>query len=164
MKDNSSVDRIDRYILAALQQDGSLSNVELGRQVNLSPPAIHARIKRLEQLGYIRAYRAVLDRELLDFDMLCFIQVTLQNHQPDDVERFRQSVVSMPEVLECHHVTGNVDYLIKVVVRSRHELQQFLMERLTPIRGIARMQTSLVLTELKSTTTLPIIIEDTEEE
>lgn len=149
-------DELDRTILRELQADSSLSNVELGRRVNLSPPAIHARIKRLEDLGYIRQHVTLLNREHVGYDMLCFIHVSLQMHQTEAVENFRRAVAQMPEVLECHFVTGEYDYLLKVAVRHREDLQNFLMDRLTPIPGIARIHTSLVLTEIKSTTALPV--------
>ena len=157
MKQYSELDDLDIAILDHLQKDSSISNVELGRQVQLSPPAIHTRIRRLEELGYIRQYTALLDRERLGFDMLCFIQVSLQIHKTGEVDSFRRSVAEMPEVLECHHLTGDFDYLLKVAVQNRKALQQFLMDRLTPIPCVARIQTSLALTEIKSTTILPIL-------
>ncbi len=156
MKEYSSLDEKDIAILRELQLDSSMSNVELAQRVNLSPPAVHGRIKRLEQEGYIRSYTAQLDREKLDFDMLCFIQVRLQVHQIEAVTNFRECVAQLPEVLECYHMTGSIDYLLKVVIRNRRHLQRFLMESLTPIPGIARIETSIVLTEIKSTTALPL--------
>lgn len=147
---------MDEAILRILQEEGRISNVELANRVNLSPPAVHARLKRLEQRGVIRQYTAVLDRELIGYDMMCFISVTLQLHQLEQVDDFRQRMLELPQVLECHHVTGDHDYLIKVVVRNRKDLEQFLMKDITPIPGVARIQTSLVLSEIKSTTALPI--------
>lgn len=147
---------MDEAILRILQEEGRISNVELASRVNLSPPAVHARLKRLEQRGVIRQYTAVLDRELIGYDMMCFISVTLQLHQLEQVDDFRQRMLELPQVLECHHVTGDHDYLIKVVVRNRKDLEQFLMKDITPIPGVARIQTSLVLSEIKSTTALPI--------
>lgn len=153
---SDELDESDLVILRELQRDSSLSNVELARRVNLSPPATHMRVKRLEEAGFIRQYIALLDRDKLGYDMLCFITVSLQTHQPDEVQRFRAAVARMPEVLECYHVTGDYDYILKVVVSSRLELQQFLMDWLTPIPGIAHIHTRLVLTEIKSTTELPL--------
>lgn len=147
---------MDEAILRILQKEGRISNVELANRVNLSPPAVHARLKRLEQRGVIRQYTAVLDRELIGYDMMCFISVTLQLHQLEQVDNFRQRMLELPQVLECHHVTGDHDYLIKVVVRNRKDLEQFLMKDITPIPGVARIQTSLALSEIKSTTALPI--------
>lgn len=150
------LDDLDKAILSALQENGRISNADLARQTNLSPPAIHARLKRLEQQGFIRQYAALLDREAVGFDMLCFINVTIQVHQLDAVAGFREAVQQMPEVLECHHVTGEYDYLLKVAIRNRKDLERFVMDQLTPIKGISRIHTSLVLSEIKSTTCLPI--------
>jgi len=152
----NDLDEIDRSILIALQQDGAISNAELARRISLSPPAVHARIKRLEELGYIQQYVAVLNREKLGYDMLCLVSVTLQLHQPEQIDRFHEEVRSMPEVMECHFLTGDFDYLLKVVVRNRKELERFLMDRLTRIPGVSRVATSLVLGEIKYSLSLPL--------
>ena len=150
------LDDTDKAILRLLQTEGRLSNVELGQRVNLSPPAVHARIKQLEQRGYIRCYAALLGREQLGYDMVCFVNVRLQLHQLDHVKNFRETVLGMPEVLDCHHVTGNYDYLLKVVVQNHADMEDFVLHRLTPIPGIERIYTSVVLSEIKSTTMLPV--------
>lgn len=157
MKDYSlDIDDTDKAILTELQNDSSISNVELARRISLSPPAVHARIKRLEELGYVRQYAAILDREKVGYDMLCLISVTLQMHHIQNINLFRDAVTQMPEVLECYFITGEFDYQLKVAVRSRKELERFLMEKLTPIPGIARIATSIVLTEIKYTTGLAL--------
>lgn len=150
------LDSTDKLILQILQEEGRLSNAELARRVNLSPPATHARLRRLEEDGYIRQYAALLDREKAGFDMLCFVHISLQLHQPAQVEAVRAAIREMPEVLECHHVTGEYDYLLKVVIHNRKDLERFVLERLTPVPGVARIHTSLVLTEVKATTALPV--------
>ena len=147
---------LDAAILRELQSDGRISNVELARRVHLSPPATHARVKRLEKEGYIRQYGATLDREKAGFDLLCFIQITLQVHQPQQVEKFRTLIRQMPEVLECHHITGEYDYLLKVALRNRKDLERFVVKQLTPMPGVARIHTSLVLSEIKATSVLPM--------
>jgi DNA-binding Lrp family transcriptional regulator len=150
------LDAVDIAILQELQIDGRLSNVELARRINLSPPATHTRLKRLEEQGYIRRFVALLDQEKVGFDMTCFISVSLQLHQVEELEGFRAIINDIPEVLECFHVTGEFDYLLKVIIRNRQDLQYFVVNKLTPIPGVARIHTSLVLTEVKSTTALPI--------
>ena len=152
----AEIDEIDRSILRLLQADGRVSNAEMARQVGLSAPATHARVKRLEQAGVIRKYATLLDRETIGFDMVCFINVSLQLHQFEAIERFKELVQDMPEVLECHHITGEFDYLLKAVFRNRDELQEFVVNKLTPIPGMARINTSLVLIEIKATQQLPI--------
>jgi DNA-binding Lrp family transcriptional regulator len=152
----SVLDELDKRLLRALQLDGRLSNVELAHSIHLSPPATHARLRRLEKEGYIRQYAALLDREKTGYDLLCFIHVSLQMHQLEQVEKFRESTRQMPEVLECHHITGEYDYLLKVALRNRKDLERFLVDRLTPIPGVGRIHTSLVLTEVKATMALPL--------
>jgi Lrp/AsnC family leucine-responsive transcriptional regulator len=153
---NRELDDLDAEILVLLQSDGRVSNAELARQINLSQPAVHNRIRRLERLGYILHYVALLDREKIGYDLLCFINVNIQVHQPDQIETFRNMILRMPEVLECYHITGEHDYLLKVVLRNRKDLERFVVDKLTPIPGIARIQTSLVLREVKSTMALAL--------
>ena len=152
----ADIDETDREILQLLQANGRISNAQIARQVGLSAPATHARVKRLEEAGVIRQYATLLDRETIGFDMVCFINVSLQLHQFDAIERFKELVQDMPEVLECHHITGEFDYLLKAVFRNRDELQEFVVNKLTPIPGMARINTSLVLIEIKATQQLPI--------
>jgi Lrp/AsnC family transcriptional regulator, leucine-responsive regulatory protein len=153
---NNMLDKVDKSMLRALQVDGRLSNVELARKISLSPPATHTRLRRLEKDGYIRQYTAVVDREKAGYDLLCFIHISLQMHQVTQVEKFREATRKMPEVLECHHITGEYDYLLKVVLRNRKDLERFVVDKLTPIPGVARIHTSLVFTEVKSTMALPL--------
>ena len=96
----ADIDGIDRSILELLQADGRVSNAEIARRVGLSAPATHARIRRLEEAGVIRQYATLLDRETMGFDMVCFISVSLQLHQFEAIERFKELVQDMPEVLE----------------------------------------------------------------
>ena len=150
------LDNVDKSLLRALQADGRLSNVELARKISLSPPATHTRLRRLEKDGYIRQYTAVVDREKAGYDLLCFLHISLQMHQVTQVEKFREATRKMPEVLECHHITGEYDYLLKVVLRNRKDLERFVVDKITPIPGVARIHTSLVFTEVKSTMALPL--------
>jgi DNA-binding Lrp family transcriptional regulator len=150
------LDNIDKAILQELQTDGRVSNAELARRVNLSPPAIHARLKRLEEKGFIRQYVALLDREKVGYDMLCFVNMNLQLHQQEQIDTVRAAILDIPEVLECYSLTGEYDYLLKVAIRNRKDLERFVMHHLTKISGVHQVHTSIVLTELKSTTALPI--------
>lgn len=146
----TTLDSIDIAILQALQTNGRLSNVELSGMVSLSTPATHARVRRLEKEGFIRQYTAVIDREKTGYDLLCFVNVSLQMHRLDQVENFRKATREMPEVLECHHITGEFDYLLKVALHNSKDLERFIVNRLTPIQGVARIHTSIVLSEIKA--------------
>ena len=149
------LDDLDRTLLYHLQTDARLTNVELARRVDLSAPGLQKRLRKLEERGVIEQYVTLVNREALGFDMLCFVQVTLQRHEPAAIAHFRALVKTLPEVLECHHITGEYDYLLKVLVRNRKHLEEFLMETLTPIPAMDKIRTSLVLSEIKTTTVVP---------
>ncbi len=149
-------DKFDLAILRELQANGRISNADLARRVHLSPPAVHARVRRLERDGVIRQYTALLDGEKVGYDMLCFVHLCLERHQPQQYQEVREALERMPQVLECYHVTGEYDYLLKVVIRNRKDLDRFVVEQLTPVPGIARVHTSIALNEVKSTTVLPL--------
>ena len=150
------IDELDKRILIELQLNGRISNAALARRVNLSPPATHARIKQLEENGYIQKYVTILDRQKVDYDMLCFVRVRLQLHDLDKITGFQEAIQTMPEILECHHLTGEYDYLLKIVALNTEDLEHFLVKRLTPIPGVAQIHTSLVLREVKNTTSFPL--------
>jgi len=150
------LDELDVKILQLLQVNARLSNAEIGRQINLSQPALYQRIRRLERGGYIQRYVALLDRELLGYDLLCFILLRMQTHDYVHIETFRKAVRQMPEVLECHHLTGEYDYLLKVVVPNRKALERFVVGKLSPVQGIGHIQTSIVFAEVKASTELPL--------
>jgi DNA-binding Lrp family transcriptional regulator len=150
------LEELDISILQILQSNGRISNAELARRINLSPPATLARVRRLEESGYIDGYVAFVNHRQAGYDMLCFVSVSLQLHDIEQVTGFRDAVRKIPEVLECHHVTGDYDYLLKIVAHNTQDLENFLLRKLTPIPGVARIHTSLVLNEVKSTTVIPI--------
>jgi DNA-binding Lrp family transcriptional regulator len=150
------LDGVDRQVLGLLQRDARQSSVELARSVRLSPPGLMKRLRRLEGDGVIRGYAALLRREAVGLDLLCFVQVTLAHHQPRMVGGFSRAIQAMPEVLECHHMTGDYDYLMKVVVRNHLHLERFLVDSLTKVPGVDRIRTSIVLKEIKSETALPL--------
>ncbi|MCW8127110.1 Lrp/AsnC family transcriptional regulator [Microbulbifer halophilus] len=152
----SSLDRTDIAILRVLQVEGRISNVELSDRVHLSPPATLARVRRLEEEGYISGYAAMLDREKLGHDNLALIEIALELHQHERIAEVLDNLVAMPEVLECYHVTGEYDYMVKVSTVNNRALDRFIAERLIPLRGIARIHTSIVLKALKQTTQLEL--------
>jgi DNA-binding Lrp family transcriptional regulator len=151
-----NLDEKDLALLQYLQQDARITNTELARRVDLSPPGLQRRIRKLEESGIIERYVTLVNREALGFDMLCFVQVTLQRHEPQANQGFKEAVQSMSEVMECHHITGEYDYLLKVAVRNRKHLEEFLLNSLTPVPGMDKLRTSLVLREVKTTTAVPL--------
>ncbi len=124
--------------------------------MNLFPPATHARIKRLETEGYIQKQVAILDQQKLGFDLLCYIFISTDIHQAEQLETLENNLEAMPEVLECQCLTGEYDYLLKVANKNRQGLEDFI-RKLNEL-GISRIQTSLALREIKHSTILPILI------
>ena len=153
---HDKLDDTDLAILDLLQREGRISNADLARRINLSQPATHARVRWLEQEGYISEYNARLNREKLGYGMVCYIHLSGQLHQRSQLDDLRKALVGMPEVQECAFVTGEFDFLIKVVLRNQKELERFILQKLTPLPGVGRVNTSLVVAEIKSTTALPI--------
>lgn len=148
------LDTIDIQILDILQKESQISNAEIARRVNLSPPATHTRIKRLEGEGFINRQVAILNQEKLGFDLLCYVFISTNIHQAEQLDILENALEAMSEVLECHCLTGEYDYLLKVVIRDRKELDGFI-RKLNKL-GISRIQTNLSLREIKNSTVLPI--------
>ncbi len=150
------LDEKDRILLQRLQENALITSAELATQVDLSVSGVQKRLKKLEENGVIQRYAAIVDRAAVGYDMLCFVQVTLQGHVADSVSDFDATVQRMPEILECHRLTGTADYLLKVTVRNREHLDQFLMKDLLSLRIVDRLQTSVVLKEVKETTAVGV--------
>ncbi|MGG2111872.1 Lrp/AsnC family transcriptional regulator [Lysinibacillus pakistanensis] len=148
------LDALDIQILDILQKESQISNAKLARRVNLSPPATHTRIKRLESEGFINRQVAILNQEKLGFDLLCYVFISTNIHQAEQLDILENALEAMPEILECHCLTGEYDYLLKVVIRDRRELDSFI-RKLNKL-GISRIQTNLSLREIKHSTVLPI--------
>ncbi|MDB5770649.1 MAG: Lrp/AsnC family transcriptional regulator, leucine-responsive regulatory protein [Burkholderiales bacterium] len=150
------LDKISKKILAELQNDGRISNVELSSRVNLSPAACLERVRKLQESGYIVGYTAQLNPELLDVSLLVFIEVVLDRTTPEVFEAFKRSVQVIPEVLECHMVAGGFDYLVKARVKDMNAYREFLGNSLLELKGVRETHTYAVMEEVKSTTKLPI--------
>lgn len=146
----SALDRIDRRLLRLLQADGRLAVAELARQVHLSATPCLERVRRLERDGYIQGYVALLDPEKLAHGLMAFVQVQLDRTTPDVFNRFREGVVGLEPVAECHMVAGGFDYLLKVRVADMGAYRRFL-EALAALPGIEQTHTYVVMEEVKST-------------
>jgi Lrp/AsnC family leucine-responsive transcriptional regulator len=152
----SMLDKISKRILAELQNDGRISNVELSARVNLSPAACLERVRKLQEAGYILGYTAQLNPQLLDVALLVFIEVVLDRTTPDVFEAFRRTIQAIPEVLECHLVAGGFDYLIKARVKDMSAYREFLGKSLLQLKGVRETHTYAVMEEVKNTTKLQI--------
>lgn len=150
------LDRIDRRILEVLQEDGRISNVALARQVNLTPTPCLERVRRLERDGYIRGYSARLDPELVGAGLLVFAEITLTHTARDVFREFRREALKLPQILDCHLVSGNFDYLIKARVRDMQEYREFLGEKLLSLPGVQGSRSYVVMEEVKESLSLPL--------
>ena len=150
------LDAIDVRILAALQDDASLTNVDLARQVGLSPSPCLARVRALEEAGVILRRVTLLDPVKLGASVSVFIQVTLEKQTEPVLDAFEAAMASFPEVMECYLMTGDSDYLLRVVVSDTVALQHFIVGRLSKTRGVANIRSSFALKQVKYKTALPI--------
>jgi DNA-binding Lrp family transcriptional regulator len=151
-----SIDQFDRKILALLQDDARLTNNEISERINLSPSQCSRRRQRLEEEGYVSAYRAQLDRERLGFSLVSMISVTLATHNRDNARRFADLVSRLPEVQEAHALTGEMDYHLKVVTRDLKALSEFVNDVLLPHESVQHVKTAIVLQSLKEAGPLPL--------
>jgi len=150
------IDSFDRKILALLQDDARLTNNDLSERVNLSPSQCSRRRQRLEEEGLIAGYRAILHREALGFSLVNIITVTLATHNRDNARRFADLVARLPQVLEAHALTGEMDYVLKVVVPDLKALSSFVNDVLLPHESVQHVKTAIVLDTLKETAALPL--------
>ncbi len=155
-KKTIKIDELDWAVLREIQEDGRISNSELARRINLSQPAAHARLKRLHKKGVIKKFVSVVDNDKIGLEIICFFHVQLQAHCETSLVQFENSVRNFPEVLEFHYLTGEFDYLIKAIFANRKELELFLRNKLSILPDIRQITTSLVLAEIKNSTSLPL--------
>ena len=153
---NQSIDAVDLRILSELQQDGSLSNVELARRVHLSPSPCLARVKALEASGVINRYVALVNATALGLGLNVFINISLRTQSKQALADFEQHIAEHDEVMECYLMTGDSDYLIRVAVADIGALEKFILNQLTPISGIEKIRSSFALKQVRYKTALPL--------
>ncbi len=151
-----ALDDTDRRLLRALQRKGRMSNAELSEQANLSPSACHRRVQRLEKEGYIRNYVALLDARKVDLPTTVFVEITLRGQTDDILDAFEKAVSRIPDVLECHLMAGNADYVLKVVAEDTEDFARIHRQHLARLPGVAQMQSSFALRTVFKTTALPV--------
>ena len=150
------LDEFDRRILAALQRDGRLANVELAERIGLSPSPCLRRVKRLEREGYIAAYRAMLHRNRIGLGLTVFVAVKIDGHANDHASGFEEAVAAMPEVIACHMVSGEADYLLEVVVPDLEHYQKFLVDKLLELSIVREARSNIAIQTLKAAAALPL--------
>ena len=151
------LDKLDRRILRHLQQDGSITNLELAQRIGLSATPCARRVKQLEDAGVIVRKVTLLDPNKIDLKLTALIQIAMDRHTPERFEVFEQAVSDCPEVIECLLITGQAaDYLLKVVIPDMDYYQEFLLNKITRIPGVSDVHSSFVLRRVVSTTELPL--------
>jgi Lrp/AsnC family leucine-responsive transcriptional regulator len=156
IEQDKPLDKVDRRILRELQADGRLSNTELARRINLSTTPCAERVKSLERRGLISGYTARLNPHMLGLELLVFVEINLTRTSPDMFDEFRQAVIKLPQVLECHLVSGNFDYLIKARVAGMSAFRRLLGETLLTLPGVSGSRTYVVMEEVKESNALAI--------
>jgi Lrp/AsnC family leucine-responsive transcriptional regulator len=150
------LDRIDLRLLAALQAEGRIANTELAERIRLSPSACLRRVQRLEAAGVISGYRAQLSAPALGLGLSAFVRLQLRHHEAEAVSRFGEDVQGWPEVVACHALSGDMDYLLQVQVRDLEHFSRFLLDTLLGSAAVADVNTSFVLRTVKADRGLPI--------
>jgi len=152
----AKLDRVDRRILRALQDDGRMTNVELARRAEISAPPCLRRVRALEEAGYIRGYHADINAEALGFGVTVFAQVGLSSQAETDLKAFEALMQSWPEVRECHMLAGEADFLLKIVAETWDEYQKFLTTRLTSAPNVSHVKSMMVFRTAKQLPGVPI--------
>jgi len=151
-----NIDNIDKKILETLQEDGRIKNSDLAKIINISPPPTAERIKKLERSGYIIKYVALVDPTKVGITCFTYVEVTLVRHGKDAVKRFMNSIVKLDEVLECHHITGGADFLLKIATKDIPTYEEFIIHTLTALPDVQHLKTLVVLSTLKQETKISI--------
>lgn len=153
---NLDLDAIDRRIIGALQADGRLPNTDLAERVGLSPSPCLRRVNRLEREGYIQGYRAVLRRDQIGLGLTVFLGVKIEGHANDTAVAFEEVVVNFPEVVACHMVSGEADYLLEVVVPDLEHYKKFLVGKLLELSVVREVRSNIAIQTLKPGAVLPL--------
>ena len=150
------IDATDARILTVLQKRGRISNADLSEAVNLSPSACHRRVQRLEKLGIIRDYVALLDPRKLGRPTVVFVEITLSGQADEVLDAFERGVARIPDVLECHLMAGTADYLLQVIAQDTEDFARIHRRYLARLPGVAQMHSSFALRTVRQTTALPV--------
>jgi len=153
---NIRLDVFDLKILHVLQSEGRLSNVELANRIGLSPSPCLRRVKRLEAEGVIEGYSARINRGKIGMGVTVFVSVGLDRHREEEAERFRRAVLRLPQVLSCHAISGEPDFLLEIVVADLNQYSEFVLKRLRRIPGVKDLRSNFALETIKTATSLPL--------
>lgn len=150
------LDELDKKILEKLQLNGKITNSQLAKEIGLSPPPTSERVKKLEQSGLIKSYHAKLDKDKLGLGVEIFIMASLNGSRKATITSFTNKIQAIPEVVECHHVTGSSDFMLKVLSRDIKTYNSFVVDKLIEIEEIANINSLVVLNTIKDSKVLPV--------
>ena len=151
-----ALDKTDRKILDILQSNAKITNAQLAQEIGLSPAPTLERVKKLENSGIIRSYHAKLDAETVGLGVNTFVMVSLKGHNKDNIEKFVTSIDEIEEIIECHHVTGSSDFILKIISQDISTYQKLMMERVSNIDVVDNMQSMVILSTFKDSKVLSI--------
>jgi Lrp/AsnC family leucine-responsive transcriptional regulator len=154
----NTLDTTDIHILKLLQENARLTSKEIAVRINKSSTPVLRRIKRLEEEGFIKNYVAVLDPKKIDRGLMAFTHVQLKDHSQHTLENFQEAIILLPEVLECYHMSGVYDFILRVAVRDLEVYHEFLMKKLFVIMGVGSVQSTFVMKEAKNQAAFPIVV------
>ena len=154
------LDATDRQILRILQADGRIANSEIARRIGISAPATHERVKKLEAAGVIERYVALVNPSTVGIRSHFFVEAKLTPHTKESVAEFIAATERVPEIMECHHVTGDADFLLRVSVRNIEAYEDLVLHGLTDLPNVANLKTMVVLSTFKNDSAFPIEDED----
>ena len=152
----AKLDSIDRKILELLQANSNITNAQLAQEIGLSPAPTLERVKKLETQGVIKSYHAVVDMASVGLGVCTFVTVSLKGHNKDNIEKFIKAISKISEVVECHHVTGQADFILKVVASDIPAYQNLMLEKVTNIEVVDNMQSTVILSTFKDSRVLPL--------
>jgi len=151
-----AIDDSDRKILILLQENAKLTTKEIADKLGLSVTPVYERIKRLEKLKYISGYVALVDRKKVDKSLMAFLFISLKEHSQKALLSFEYEILKFPKVIECYHIAGQYDFLLKILVKDMQDYHEFTFHRLATLDNIAHVQTDFVMNDLKYSTQIPI--------
>jgi Lrp/AsnC family leucine-responsive transcriptional regulator len=151
------LDPIDKKILEKLQANAKITNSQLAQDIGLSPAPTLERVRKLENMGLIKSYHAQIDMAKLGLGVSIFVQVSLSSHKKIQIKSFVDKINKIPEVVECHHITGAGDFLLKVITKDIASYQELILEKLVDIEEIGNMQSMVILSTFKDNKVMPII-------
>ena len=151
-----ALDKTDRKILDILQSNAKITNAQLAQEIGLSPAPTLERVKKLENAGIIKSYHAKLNSEVVGLGVNTFVMVSLKGHNRENIEKFIQSIQQIDEVIECHHVTGSSDFILKIISQDISTYQKLMLEKVSNIDIVDSMQSMVILSTFKDSKVLPI--------